>query len=197
VRLVIDAVVEGGVGPALDGSRLGLLGHSRGGGVVLLAAANDPRVRAVVTWAAIATFDRYTERAKAEWRARGRLDVPNTRTGQILWLDREVLEDVESRAAQYDLQAAARRLGAKLRIVHGDQDEAVDPADAHLLHEWSGAGRGALVIIPRTGHTFGAVHPWAGPTPAWEQAVDATADWFERSLAVTSPDRAGGPASTS
>ena len=182
VRLVVDAIAAGRVDPALDASRLGLLGHSRGGGVVLLEAARDPRVRAVVTWASIASFDRTTSRAKEEWRARGRIDVPNARTGQVMWMDTAVLEDLEAHRADYDLEAACRALRAPFLALHGDLDEAVDPADAELLHGWSGSAVKQVRRVPRTGHTFGAVHPWAGPTPAWERVVGATAEWFETHL---------------
>ena len=182
LRRVVDAIAAGEAGPSVDASRLGLLGHSRGGGVVLLEAAGDPRVRAVVTWSAIATFDRWTPRAKEEWRARGRIDVPNARTGQVLWLEREVLEDLEASRAEYDLEASCRRLRAPLLVIHGEVDEAVDTADARLLHEWCGATEKRLLLIPRAGHTFGAVHPWVGPTPAWEEAAAATAAWLAAHL---------------
>ena len=76
--------------------------HSRGGGVVLLTAARAPRAKCVVTWASISTFLRYTERAREEWRRRGRLDIPNARTGQLMWLDRAVLEDLEARQGELE-----------------------------------------------------------------------------------------------
>jgi dienelactone hydrolase len=182
VRLVVDALTEGRVEARIDGARLGLLGHSRGGGVVLLAASRDPRVRCVVTWAGIASFDRWTSRAKQEWRSRGRIDVPNARTGQVLWLEHAVLQDLEARADEYNVQMAAERLRAPLLVLHGEQDEAVEPAEAQRLHDWAGSPEKSVVMIPKTGHTFGAVHPWAGPTPAWERVVDTTAAWFERFL---------------
>src|SRR6185295_3101659 len=55
----------------VDRRRLGLFGHSRGGGDALLAAARPPwreRVRALVTWASIADVDRFTSEQKEEWR---------------------------------------------------------------------------------------------------------------------------------
>lgn len=182
VRLVVDAVESGEAGPALDASRLGILGHSRGGGVALLEASRDPRIRAAVTWASIASFDRYTSRAKAEWRARGRLEVPNARTGQAMWLDVQVLDDVEAHRAEYDLEAACRALTVPYLALHGDLDEAVDPADSEQLVSWCGAAEKTVRRVPRTGHTFGAVHPWAGATPAWERVIQATGDWFENHL---------------
>jgi pimeloyl-ACP methyl ester carboxylesterase len=179
---VIDAIRRGDVDPALDAARLGLLGHSRGGGVALLVASRDPGVRAVVAWASIASFDRWTPRAKDEWRARGRIDVPNLRTGQVLWLDREVLEDLERSRGEYDLEAAARRLAAPLLLIHGQVDEAVDPGESERLLAWAAPAEKRLLRIARAGHTFGAVHPWAGPTPAWEEAVGATVEWLAAHL---------------
>jgi uncharacterized protein len=182
VERVIDAITSGDLDVALDPHRLGLLGHSFGGGVVLLVASNDRRVKCVVTWASIRTFDRYTARAIADWRQRGRLDVPNLRTGQILWQDPEVLDDLEANREKYDLEAACRRLRVPLLCVHGEQDEAVDPASAGTLVDWAASAEKRVLRVPNTGHTFGAVHPWAGPTRAWEKAVDATEEWFRTHL---------------
>jgi dienelactone hydrolase len=182
VEIVIEAVRAGELGAELDGSRIAILGHSRGGGVALLVAARDPSVRAVVTWASIATFYRYTERAWSEWRSKGRLDVPNQRTGQMLWLDREVLEDLDGRREEYDLERAARCIRVPCLFVHGEQDEAVDVEDARRLFAWCGAREKEILLVPGTGHTFGAVHPWAGPSAAWELVIDATAAWLRRAL---------------
>ena len=54
IRRVTD-VLAGGALLDRPARRIGLLGHSRGGGEAVLAAAADPRVNALVTWAAIAT----------------------------------------------------------------------------------------------------------------------------------------------
>lgn len=182
VGRVIDAVETGEIEASLDAGRLGLLGHSRGGGVVALVAAGDPRVKCLVTWAAVDTFRRYPERAVAEWREKGRIDIPNLRTGQILWQDLEVLEDLEASRDEYDLRAAAGRITVPWLVAHGEQDEAVKAEAADRLGEWAGSAETRVLKVPNTGHTFGAVHPWAGPTPAWEKAVAETAAWFLRSL---------------
>src|SRR3954463_14788502 len=53
-----------------DRARIGLLGHSRGGGASLLAAASPvwrDRLRALVTWAAISDVDRFSPEQKEEW----------------------------------------------------------------------------------------------------------------------------------
>ncbi len=182
VTCVVDAIEAGDVDATLDATRIGLLGHSRGGGVVLLAAGRDPRVKCVVTWAGIAGFNRWTPRAIEAWRSAGRLEIPNARTGQIMWLSREALEDFEASRDEYDVEAACRRIRAPLLVIHGELDEAVGLEDAERIVEAAGSVAKRKLIIEKTGHTFGAVHPWAGPTPAWELTVRATGDWLAEHL---------------
>ena len=168
----------------IDRDRLGLLGHSRGGGNAVLAAARNPwreRVRALVTWAAVASFDRYTSEQKEAWRRDGELPVVNARTGQQLALGLALLEELENRGADLDvLEAAARRCTPWL-IVHGEQDESVPAEDAHRLAAQA-AGERELLLIPDAGHTFGCKHPFVGPTPHLISALNATQRWFRRNL---------------
>ncbi|HEX7184549.1 MAG TPA: alpha/beta fold hydrolase [Thermoanaerobaculia bacterium] len=165
----------------VDRARLGLLGHSRGGGNALLAASRDERVRSLVTWAAVATFDRYTPEQKEAWRRDGELPVVNARTGQQLALGLSLLEDVESHRDELDLLAAAARRRAPWLIVHGEEDESVPAEEGRRLAERA-AGEAELLRIPGASHTFGARHPFAGPTPQLIQALNATQRWFRRTL---------------
>jgi len=168
----------------VDRSRLGLLGHSRGGGAVVLAAARSPwreRVRALVTWAAIAQVDRYSPEQKEEWRRLGELPVTHARTGQPLALGIGLLEDVERRGAELDILAAARERTAPWLIVHGEGDDSVPAEEARRLDAAAG-GEKELLLIPGADHTFGCRHPFAGPTPQLIQALNATQRWFRRHL---------------
>ncbi|MBV8202686.1 MAG: alpha/beta fold hydrolase [Acidobacteria bacterium] len=169
----------------IDSTRIGLLGHSRGGAVAILAAAGErwrERLRALVTWAAISHVDRYTPEEKKTWREIGELPVVNSRTGQRLALGRGLLEDVESHAAgSLDVLAAAGRRAAPWLIVHGADDESVPAAEATEL-AGRAAGAHELLLIPGAGHTFGVQHPFAGPTPFLIQALNATQTWFRRYL---------------
>ena len=175
-----DRLVPGRIDPA----RLGLFGHSRGGGAALLAAAHPDwreRMRALVTWAAVADFDRYTPEQKAAWRRDGELPVVNARTGQRLALGLGLLAELESRGAELDLAAAARRRRAPWLIVHGVDDESVPSAEAVTLNDRAGGAK-ELLLIPGGTHTLGARHPFAGPTPQLIQALNATQTWFRRHL---------------
>ena len=168
----------------VDRRRIGLFGHSRGGGAALLAAAHPPwreRVRALVTWAAIADVDRFTPEQKADWRRAGELPVVNARTGQRLALGVGLLDDVEERRAELNLLAASAARSAPWLIVHGDDDESVPVAEAHRLAAGA-AGEKELLIVSAANHTFGVRHPFAGPTPQLIQALNATQRWFRTHL---------------
>jgi len=161
---------------------VGFLGHSRGGGLGVLAAAANPRVAALVTWSAISDVHRYRREEIEAWRARGQLDVVNSRTGQVLPILTDVLDDVKLHAAStLDIQAAAARVAAPWLIVHGERDPTVDVREARALLAASG-GKAELTVVPGAGHTFDSVHPWQGPSPAFTAAADATLAWFGRHL---------------
>lgn len=168
----------------IDLERLGLLGHSRGGGAALLAAASDvwrDRVRALVTWAAIASIQRFDPGTMAVWRQAGELPVENARTGQKLALGPELLAEIDANPAALDLLSAAGRRQAPWLIVHGEADESVPASEGQAL-----AGAAAepkeLLLVPDGSHTFGTRHPFAGPTPQLIAAMNATQGWLRRYL---------------
>lgn len=165
----------------LDLERVGFFGHSRGGGAAILAAGSTSPapIRSLVTWAAISTYDRWSGEEKAAWRAAGGLPVVNARTGQRLTLGTGVLDDLETNAATLDIRAAAGRVTCPWLLVHGTADETVPFAEAEAL---AAAGRPELLAIERAGHTFGATHPFRGPTPELIRAMNATQAWFKRWL---------------
>lgn len=171
--------VRSGAFPGLDLDRAGLFGHSRGGGLGLVHAAEDGGYRAVVTWSAIDDADRYGASVKASWRRAGALPIPNLRTGQVLRLDVSVLDDFEAHRERFDIPAAGRRLRAPALLLHGGADESVDPS---ALERLAAAVPGAeAVLVPGAGHTYGATHPLADPDslPAdLELALEKTVDWF-------------------
>lgn len=167
---LLDAIAGGA--PPFGGrcrpDRIGLIGHSRGGGGVILRAARDPRVAAVLTLASVAKTDRFPADVRARAEQQGYVEFPNARTGQMMPVGVEAFRD----AANHDILGAAAALEQPLLVVHGSADESVPVAEAHALRR-AGGNNAALLEIVGAGHTFGAVHPFQGPTPHLEQVLAA------------------------
>ena len=181
----VDALDPERIDPdRVDTGRIGLFGHSRGGGTAVLAAAEagaTERIQALVTWAAVATFDRLSAEEKAAWRQRGELAIVNSRTGQELALGRAVLDDLEANTDRLDILAAAARRRAPWLIVHGRQDASVPVDEARRLAARAREPR-ELLEIEEAGHTFEVGHPFAAPSRELITAMNATQRWFRRHL---------------
>ena len=159
---------------------LGLLGHSRGGGGSIIAAAENPGISALVTWAAVATFHRWGEEQVRDWTTRGVTWIANARTGQQMPLYRTLWDDLRENAGRLDVVAAAGRVRVPWLVVHGENDATVPAGEARRL---AGVGPAAkLRVIAGSGHTFEAVHPPAGTTPGLEAAIEATLNHFREAL---------------
>jgi len=183
LETILTALQAGRLHPDLaPPSNVGLFGHSRGGGVGVLAAATQPGIGSLVTWSAIGQALRWGPETIRRWRQDGKLDVTNTRTGEVLPVHPDVLDELEGdREGRLDIPAAAARVTVPWLIVHGEVDESVPVREAQLLQRASG-GRAELLVVRHGGHTFGARHPWAGTTPELDQAMDATVGWFANTL---------------
>lgn len=142
-----------------DLHRLALIGHSRGGGIVLLKAAEDERVKAVVTWASISNLDqRWTEEVMEKWKKEGVQWVLNTRIGRQMPLYYQLVEDYLANKERLDIPAAVRRLRQPLLVLHGEQDETLPVQMARDIHGWHGEAE--LELLPEATHTFGGKHPF-------------------------------------
>lgn len=184
LKTVVEALHGGDLVEGLARPKpMGLFGHSRGGAAALMFAAREPRAQALVTWSAIGALARWDEETIRRWREEGKLDVVNMRTGQVLPLYTDVLDDIAEHASgKLNLLGAAGSIEVPWLIVHGEQDEAVSPGDAKKLHSAVRGGTAELEMIAGGTHTLGARHPWAGYTPELEKGMDLTVAWFSRHL---------------
>jgi uncharacterized protein len=181
IRRVLDVLSSGAL---LDRpvTRIGLMGHSRGGGEAVLAAAEDPRVDALVTWAAIASIaERWTPEQVAAWEAGRNVEIENARTKQAMPVGPAYWRDVQANRARLDIPAAAARLTIPWLIVHGDADTSVPVEEARRLFDAAGDTT-ELLVVEGGDHGFGGMHPYAGATPELRMVADATLDWFDTHL---------------
>jgi pimeloyl-ACP methyl ester carboxylesterase len=165
----------------LDLSRIYLIGHSRGGGLVLAKAAEDPRITAVATWSAVATLSPpWPTETLAKWQREGVMYIPNTRTGQQLPLYHQIAEDYRAHQPRFDLAELVPQLRQPLLIVHGDPDETVPLSAAETL--LARKPDAELFIVPGAGHQFGGRHPWpeAELPPLAQLVAEPTATFFQQ-----------------
>lgn len=180
IRMVLDAVTSGPLFPRPP-VRIGLFGHSRGGGEAVVAAAEHMRVDALVTWAAISRFNRWSPKQIAAWERGETVRVENSRTGQQMPIGPGYWRDLVANADRLEILSSARRLRIPWLIVHGEQDETVPVSEGRLLYEAAGGGA-QLLLTSGAGHTFGTRHPPVETTPELQAVMDATVDWYGRHL---------------
>lgn len=172
----------------MDLSRLFLVGHSRGGGLVLLKAAEDARVRAVAGWAPINNLEQHFSAEEMErWRREGVQYIENTRTRQRMPLYYQLAEDYFINRPRLDIpQLVREHLPQPLLVLHGDEDETLPVHMAHELKAWKPDTE--LIILPGVTHNFGSDHPWlSGHLPeAARQIADSTMAFF-RGRALRGP----------
>ena len=162
--------------------RIALFGHSRGGAEALLTAAADSRNVALTTWSAFASaHDRWDESHVETWEGGGTVHIPNLRTGQEMPIGPTFWQDLVENQARLDVLAHAARLRVPWLIVHGEADETVDVSNARSLFDAAGPNA-EMCLIEGGSHTFGATHPYGGPTPDLRAAAQTTLSWLDEQL---------------
>lgn len=178
LKELTSAIKDGYFGET-GNTEISFIGHSRGGGVALLAASEMPAVSAVVLWASIARVDRYSVRQKEQWRNTGALEVRNARTGQLMRLGTGLLEDVEKHAQRLNIKNAAKRLNRPLLIIHGEQDVAVPVREADEIFRMARKELTEIHKLAAAGHTFDITHPFAGSNPKFDEVLEKTLGFLQ------------------
>lgn len=175
LQAVLDTIADGDLpAPAVDPDRIGLVGHSRGGGIAILQAARDDRVQTLVTWAAVDGFiRRFSDEQIEDWKTQGYTEVVNSRTGEVMRLDQVLYRDALAHEDELDVMAAAGRLDIPWLIVHAQDDESVGFDAAEHLYAQSAT---ADLVEAEGGHTFGGAHPFDGTVPGsleqvWRKSI--------------------------
>lgn len=149
---------------SIDYDKISLIGHSMGGGIAILHAAQDKRISKLVTWAAIAEattpWGKWNEDKMAAWKESGVAYYHNARTQQDLPLYYQLKEDYDQHHERLNIKQAAQSIQIPWLICHAEDDAAVNIAIAHQLKSYQ---KLANVWIGSGGHTFGRKHPQAMP----------------------------------
>lgn len=138
---------------------LNLMGHSRGGGLVLLKAKEDDRIKKVITLAAISDLSkRWPQSFLDEWRQKGVQYIENKRTNQQMPIYVQLYDDVLNNPHRLSIPSAVKQMKQPLLAFHGTEDETLPVKMAHQIKEWKSDTQ--MMILENENHVFGASHPW-------------------------------------
>jgi pimeloyl-ACP methyl ester carboxylesterase len=137
---------------------LHLIGHSRGGGMSLIASSEDNRIASITTWAAISSIEKRmpTGDELLDWKTKGVRYELNSRTQQQMPISYALYEDFQYNKNRLNIQKACEKVQIPCLVVHGTLDKSVSIDDGRNLAEWL---KTPLFEIPGANHTFGGVHP--------------------------------------
>ena len=198
LQSIIDWVwdAENPYNKEVDTSQIGLLGHSRGGGIVLIKAAEELRIKAVTTWASVAAcktpWGSWPEDRMLEWKETGIQYIQNGRTHQQMPLHYQLYEDYVEHSERLDVSAAIGKLKIPVLICHGTEDTSVPMTSAQALHT---AQPAAALFTLASDHVFGRKHPWTEPSlpEATQEVLSKTLTFFTDQLNVQEPLQATTP----
>ncbi|MDT0648232.1 alpha/beta fold hydrolase [Zunongwangia sp. F260] len=144
----------------LDVSDINLIGHSRGGGITIIKAAEEKRITNLITFASVSDFgSRFPKEDELElWKKKGVRYITNTRTKQQLPHHFQFYRNFKENEERLNIQKAAKKLEIPHLVVHGSSDTSVSIADAGNLFEWSPTSK--LLLVENADHVFGMKHPW-------------------------------------
>lgn len=166
----------------IDINKITLMGHSRGGGISIIKAGEDKRIKALITLSSVFYFDRYSEEHKRKWKETGYFEVLNTRTNQMMRMNSTLLEDLEQNKQRLNIISAVRNLKIPYLIVHGKEDLSVRFSEAEELYKNSNKHFTEMFAVDNTGHTFGTVHPFTGTTKAFKTVIDKIISFLKGNL---------------
>lgn len=179
IRVVLDAVQSNAVGETtLTSGNIVLLGHSRGGGEAIVTAKEQRAVKGLVTWASVATFDRWTKHQKEQWRRLGYLPLARESSKSPLSPGVGLLDDVEKNKEKLDIIAAASRIHTPWLIIHGTEDLLVKFSEGERLYEASDKTLTEFLPLKRVGHLFGGAD--VTEDSAIHDVVDHTVHWLHK-----------------
>lgn len=140
-------------------AEINIIGHSRGGALSIIAAANDNRVSKLITWSAIDDFKKlWNPEQEDEWRKNGIIYVENARTKLQMPLNVTLLEDYEQNKEGLNILDAAKRIIVPWLIINGTDDASVSVETAEKLYALNAKSK--LAIIQEANHVYGASHPY-------------------------------------
>jgi uncharacterized protein len=162
---------------------ISLIGHSRGGGICVIKAAEEERITKLITLSSVSDFgSRFPEeQALEKWEEKGVSYIVNTRTKQQLPHHFQFYTNFKENEERLTIERAAKELHIPHLIVHGSSDTSVPISESGNLFEWSPFPE--LLLVDGADHVYGMSHPWpVQQLPKdFEFIIDKTTEFLQTS----------------
>lgn len=144
----------------IDTDNIILIGHSRGGGIVLIKASENNKISKVITWCGVSDFgSRFLKGKQFEtWRKDGIYYVENGRTKQKMPHLFQFYTNFIENQKRLTIKNAVSKITIPQLIIQGEKDDVVVHHEADSLHSWNTESE--LMIISEMNHTLGSKQPW-------------------------------------
>jgi pimeloyl-ACP methyl ester carboxylesterase len=141
-------------------SDISVIGHSRGGGIVLIKASEDNRIKKVISLAAVSDIgSRSSATGDLEnWKKDGVKYVLNGRTKQQMPHYIQFYENFKSNEERLNIRKAVEKIEIPQLVIHGDNDTSISINEGYKIHSWNSESK--LEIIENADHVFNVSHPW-------------------------------------
>lgn len=189
----IGTLIEGIKNRSIESPRVGLhtdyigiVGHSRGGHTAVAAAAEYQEIQCLVAWSAVANYnERWTDRMIRDWKEKGYTEILNSRTGQVMRVDKVVYEDAIANEERLMAINRVKELYIPCMFIAGKEDESVSYKESESLYHNCPSENRELRLISGTGHTFDASHPFEEKEypEKFAEVLELTKGWFIDNLA--------------
>ncbi|MEO7768105.1 MAG: alpha/beta fold hydrolase [Ferruginibacter sp.] len=168
---------------SIDREQIILIGHSMGGGICTIKAAEDKRVKKLITWAGISEcktpWGGWPADKMEQWKQLGVQYYTNSRTKQQMPLYYQLYEDYLQHQERFDIKRTIKSLEIPVLICHGSLDNAVPVENAVELKKWQPS---AQLFTVESDHVFGRKHPWTESElpAAMEEVVQASLTFLNK-----------------
>ncbi|MFP4542973.1 MAG: alpha/beta hydrolase family protein [Candidatus Kapaibacterium sp.] len=181
LKQIIDWIYDGELPLDMEkfNGQLYLMGHSLGAVVSFIVAADDERVKKVVSWSSISQLDRNTERQKKQWREKGYMEFTEAITKQKLRLNVSYLEDKLENESRFSPLITISKLKIPVLLLHGEKDITVAPEEFFELKKAADPEMTRSQMIEKAGHTYGSGHPMKHVSESLKKALNETLEFLE------------------
>ena len=160
--------------PQIDGQRIGIMGWSQGGGLALVTASREERIKSVLTWAGALYDGTINEEQYTEAKEKGHYES-TYEWREPLKLSPGYFEVLKN----FIVADAVPLIKAPILAINGTLDTAVPPETGKTIADLAMNESSKALILEEADHTFNI---FSGNMDVFNKLMEDTINWFDATL---------------